>query len=147
MTRPILVIIPSIVLAGAELQAMLQIRELSRRGASVRLMVLSRVVDPEVLAAAGLIEEHLCRLRNPSSTLDLPFLKMSWRDLSRAAAFARRHDVGSAARRHLPGGMMSGRSSRICRPAISSPGCCFSPCSCADVWCGWYNITILWSTS
>jgi glycosyltransferase involved in cell wall biosynthesis len=64
-------------------------------------MVLSKAIDPEVLADAELIEEHLCRLRNPSSTLDLPFLKMSWRDLSRAAAFARRHDVGTVIA-HLP---------------------------------------------
>jgi glycosyltransferase involved in cell wall biosynthesis len=95
MKRPILFIIPAIITGGAEIHAMIRLREMSRCGIPVRLMVLSKAIDPEVLADAELIEEHLCRLRNPSSTLDLPFLKMSWRDLSRAAAFARRHDVGS----------------------------------------------------
>lgn len=99
--RPILFIIPSIVAAGAELQAMLQICELSRRGVPVRLMVLSRIVDVEVLDVAGLPEEHLCRLRNPSGILDRTFLKRLWRDLGRAASFARRHDTGTVIA-HLP---------------------------------------------
>ena len=101
MTRPILVIIPSIVPAGAEVQAMLQIRELSRHGVSVRLMVLSEAVDPQVLDIAGLPEPHLCRLRNPSPILDKTFLTRLWRDLGRAADFARRHDIGAVIA-HLP---------------------------------------------
>lgn len=101
MTRPVLVIIPSIVTAGAEIQAMMQIQEMSRREVPMLLMVLSGVIDPEVLAGAGLREEHLCRLRNPSAILDWTFLKSLWRDLGRAAAFARRHDAGTVIS-HLP---------------------------------------------
>ncbi len=101
MTRQILFIIPSLVIGGAEIQAMIQVRELSRRGVPVRLMVLSGIVDPEVLAQAELPEGHLCRLRNPSATVGPAFLKMLWRDLGRAAAFAQRHDAGRVIA-HLP---------------------------------------------
>jgi glycosyltransferase involved in cell wall biosynthesis len=88
MPRPLLVILPSVVPAGAEIQAMLQIRELARRGIAVRLMVLSPVVDPGVLARAGLAPADVCVLRNPSAVLGPAFLKAMWRDLPRAAAFA-----------------------------------------------------------
>lgn len=101
MTRPILVIIPSIATAGAEIHAMIRLRELSMRGYPVRLMVLSDVIDPAVLAEAGLPEEHVLRLRNPSVVVDVTFLKMLWRDLGRASMFARYQDVGTVIA-HLP---------------------------------------------
>ncbi len=88
MTRPMLVILPSVLAAGAEIQAMLQIRELARRGVRVRLLVLSDMVDPAVLERSGLVPHEVCVLRSPSSVLGPAFLRSIWRDLPRAASFA-----------------------------------------------------------
>lgn len=101
MSQPVLFVLPSVQTAGAEIQAMLQIRELARRGVPVRLMVLSATVDPSVLAEAGQAAENVCILRNPASVLGPAFLKAMWRDLPRAAAFARRHGIGTVIA-HLP---------------------------------------------
>jgi glycosyltransferase involved in cell wall biosynthesis len=117
MTRPTLVILPSIVSAGAELQAMLQIRELSRRGVPVRLMVLSTVIEPDVLAQSGLPDTHICRLRNSSPMLDMPFLRKVWRDLGRAAAFVRRHEVTDVIA-HLPPSHFFARLLRLRRLVV-----------------------------
>lgn len=99
--RAVLVVLPSVIGAGAELQAMLQLRLLARRGVPVRLMVLSRIVEPPVLAQAELPADHLCVLDNPASTLGTSFLRNLWRDLPGAAAFARRQRVGTVIA-HLP---------------------------------------------
>jgi len=96
MTHPILVVLPSIVTAGAEIQAMLQIRELVRRGIPVRLLVLTGTVDRELLAQSGLADAETCILRNPSSILGPAFLKAVWRDLPRATAFAASANAGTA---------------------------------------------------
>lgn len=101
MLRPFLFIIPSVTTGGAEIHAMIRLRELSRRGVPVRLMVLSESVDSEILARAGLPDDCVCRLRNPSATLDRAFLTALWRDLARASRYARQHGVGTVIA-HLP---------------------------------------------
>ncbi|MDH3668536.1 MAG: glycosyltransferase family 4 protein [Paracoccaceae bacterium] len=108
MPQPVLVILPSVLAAGAEVQAMLQIRELQARGVSVSLMVLSRMVDEAVLAEARLPEASICRLRNPANTLGGAFLRHLWRDLPRAARFAQAQGARIVIA-HLPPGHLFAR--------------------------------------
>lgn len=108
MPQPVLVILPSVVAAGAEVQAMLQIRELQARGIPVSLIVLSRMIDDTVLAEAELPEDRICRLRNSANTLGGAFLHELWRDLPRAARFARARRARLAIA-HLPPGHLFAR--------------------------------------
>lgn len=80
MAEAICYILPSLVTGGAELQTLQQLAALRRRGHRVGLILLSRRIEPELLARSELEGVLLCQLGGPSGVLD----RHSLRDLPRA---------------------------------------------------------------
>lgn len=96
MSAPPLFIVPSIATGGAELQLMLQLAGLRRRGLAPRLMILSDRVAPDLLAQAGLPPDHVAILGLPSAVLDKLLLRRCPTVLGPAARFVVGHGCDRA---------------------------------------------------
>ena len=108
----VLFVIPVIGTGGAELQALLQIAALRRRGLEISLLVLSRNSDPAVRARLALPADRLCELANRSDVLDREFLLDLPGTLGRASAFAAAQGCATVVA-HLPAAHVFSRLLKI----------------------------------
>jgi len=105
---PIAAIIPSLATGGAEVQLVDQLNALQARGLAVRLVVLSRRVEPDIRAALRLAPEHVKVIGLGSDVIGPEFLRALPGALPPGFGFLRRAGAAKILC-HLPPAHLYGR--------------------------------------